>query len=123
MSCFFDAIFVRLTPEWKEKVGSSSRLPAFFADNNVDTHNILCNGLRLSAKQIQENKAHISQMRNHNVRSGYPTSFYEPYFYLCSVLFDADIAFDYRGHKACFKKCHGASRHSWSFTATSSHIS
>lgn len=24
MSCFFDAIFVRLTPEWKEKVGSSS---------------------------------------------------------------------------------------------------
>lgn len=123
MSCFFDAIFTRLTPEWKKKVGSPSRLPAFFADNNVDTRNVLCNGLQLSTKQLQENNAHISEMRNHNVRSGYLTSFYEPYFYLCTVLFDTDITFNYRGHVARFKKRHGASTHSWSFTATSSHIS
>ena len=124
MSCFFDAIFGRLTPEWKKRVGGTpARLPAFFAENNLDTPNVLCNGVTLSPKQRQENKAHILEMKNHNINSGYLTSFYEPYFYLCSELFDVDINFNYRGNKACFKKNDGVSRKYWSFTASSSHIS
>jgi len=124
MSCFFDAIFVRLTPEWRKKVGGrSATLPRFFSENNKTTPNVTCNSISLTAKQLNENKTHITEMANHNVNSGYLTSFYEPYFYLCCELFDINVQFKYRGNTAFFQKKGVANGKTWSFNASSSHIS
>jgi hypothetical protein len=124
MSCFFDAIFCRLNPEWRKKVGGRAAcLPRFFSQNNRETPDVLCNNIALSVQQRRENKTHIAEMANHNVNSGYLTSFYEPYFYLCCELFDVSIQFKYQGNLASFKKKGCSSGKVWSFNASSSHIS
>jgi hypothetical protein len=124
MSCFFDAVFTRLTPEWKAKVGGrAAELPRFFADSNRETPEVLCNGVALTAKQRVENAAHVGEMRGHNVCTGYLTSFFEPYFYLCCALFDVDIRFNYCGAVASFSGAVGTGRPVWTFGANAGHIS
>lgn len=129
MSCFFDAVFTRLTPEWKAKVGGrSAALPRFFANNNRETPEISCNGVALTAKQRAENATHVKEMGGHNVCAGYLTSFYEPYFYLCCALFDVDVRFNYCGAVASFSRAGGgapalgAGRRVWTLSANAGHI-
>ena len=127
MSCFFDAIYHRLSPEWRQKVaggGGSRGLPRFFADHNRATPEVLCNGMALSQQQQKENVTHVKELRGHNVSSGYLTCFYEPYFFLCCALFDVDIRFNYRGSMAVFSRAGDATgRKVWTFSANSGHIS
>ena len=122
MSCFFDAIFRRLTSDQRKTTGNSSAaLPRYFASVNKQTPLVLCNGEKLSIQQLKENIEHIKSMANHDVRSGYLTSFFEPYFYLCCEVFRVNIVFKYRGHIARFTKV--GNTLNWSFNASSSHIS
>ena len=121
MSCFFDSIFSRLTTDQKKAVGkNSASLPRYFASSNRETPLVRCNGLTLSKQQLKENVSHVKTMANHNVSSGYLTSFYEPYFYLSCELFRVNIVFKYRGHVARFTKV--GNTLNWSFSASASHI-
>ena len=121
MSCFFDSIFSRLTTDQKKAVGkNSASLPRYFASCNRETPLVRCNGIGLSKQQLKENVSHVKALAGHNVQTGYLTSFYEPYFYLCCELFRANIVFKYRGHIAKFTREGNSSI--WSFSASSSHI-
>jgi hypothetical protein len=121
MSCFFDSIFRRLTTEQKKAVGkSSASLPRYFAGRNRETPLVRCNGIGLNKQQLKENVSHVKALAGHDVRTGYLTSFYEPYFYLCCELFRVNIVFKYRGHIARFTR--EGNTLNWSFAASSSHI-
>ena len=67
----------------------------YLKQNNVKTKTVLCNGEKLTKKQIRENFEHIESINN--IHGGYLMGSHDPLLYLVCELFDVDIHFNFNG--------------------------
>jgi hypothetical protein len=101
MTCFWDGILNKLTPQdfssYHIKKPNNKNFVSFLQKHNMKTNMIKWNDTIVSKQQMNEHFTHIKDFQVNSIYDGYFCSTFEPFLFLICQLFKVNIDHCYCG--------------------------
>lgn len=98
MTCVWDGIINKLGLKLKRK-----ELLKHLKKNNVETNDIVHNGICISKKLMNENKQRVKNISEKEMGEGYLFSSCDPLMFLIAQLYDVTIVHNFNGNIITYK--------------------